>query len=79
MTSNYIVFARYSEKNYTLGAETFASRNFRESLRREKFYIDRFAKVYACEIFKFFFISPNLLTAFDNALILVSLRKKSRR
>ena len=42
----------------TLGAETFANfANFaqiRESLRREKFYIDRFAKVYAREIFSFF-------------------------
>ena len=66
----------------TLGAETFA--NFvqiRESLRREKFYIDRFAKVYAREIFQFF--SPNLLAvitpALDNALILDSWRKKCRR
>ena len=35
----------------------FMSRNFREfgqSLRREKFYIERFAKVYAREIFSFF-------------------------
>ena len=42
----------------TLGAETFANfANFaqiRESLRRKKFYIDRFAKVYAREIFSFF-------------------------
>ena len=42
-------------KTSTLGPETFA--NFvqiRESLRREKFYIDQFVKVYAREIFKFF-------------------------
>ena len=30
-------------------------------------------------IFNFFFFSPNLLAALDNALILVSWRKKSRR
>ena len=62
----------------TLGAETFANfAQIHESLRREKFYIDRFAKVYAREIFSFF--SPNLLAALDNALILLSWRKKSRR
>ena len=39
----------------TLGAENFANfAQIRESLRREKFYIDRFAKVYAREIFLFF-------------------------
>ena len=68
---------------HTLGAETFANfANFaqiRESLRREKFYIDQFAKVYARKIFQFFFFSPNLLAALDNALILVSWRKKSPR
>ena len=67
----------------TLGAETFANfANFaqiRESLRREKFYIDRFAKVYASEIFEYFLFSPNLLAALDIALILVYWRKKSRR
>ena len=64
----------------TLGAETFANfAQIRESLRRLKFYIDRFAKVYAREIFQFFlFFSLNLLTALDNALILVSWSKNSR-
>ena len=37
---------------HSLGAETFANfAEIRESLRREIFYIDRFAKVYAREIF----------------------------
>ena len=44
----------------TLGAETFSNlANFaqiRESLRREKLYIDRFAKVYARELFSIFFL-----------------------
>ena len=74
-------------KLHTLGAETFANfANFvliRESLRREKFYIYRFAKVYAREIFQFFLFSPNLLAvitlALHNALILTSWRKKGRR
>ena len=48
----------YLYKNITLGAETFSNfANFaqiHESLRREKFYIDRFAKVHAREIFQFF-------------------------
>ena len=48
----------------TLGAETFANfANFaqiRESLRREKFYIDRFAKVYARKFFKFFLFFSKL-------------------
>ena len=47
-----------SRRLITLGAETFANfANFAqisESLRREKFYIDRFAKVYAREIFQIF-------------------------
>ena len=47
-------FVKFISEVYTLGAETFANfANFaqiRESLRREKFYIDRFAKVYAREI-----------------------------
>ena len=68
----------------TLGVETFASRNFREfreycpnsrNFRRQKFYIDRFAKVYAreiCQFFLFFFLQTCwlLLPALDNALIL---------
>ena len=55
-------------------AETFENfPQIRESLRREKFYIDRFAK-----FFNFFFFSPNLLAALDIALILVSWRKMSR-
>ena len=38
----------------TLGAETFANfALFREGLRRQKFYIDRFAKVYARKNFQF--------------------------
>ena len=49
----------------TLGAETFANfANFaqiRESLRREKFYIDRFAKVYAREIFQIFLYFSKLV------------------
>ena len=51
----------------TLGAETFANfENFaqiRESLRREKFYFGRFAKVYAREMQKFreFFVSRKFL------------------
>ena len=55
----------------TLGAETFANfANFaqiRESLRREKFYIDPFAKVYAREIFQFFLFFSKLMAALDNA------------
>ena len=31
------------------------------------------------KFFNFFFFSPNLMAALDNALILVSCRKKSRR
>ena len=38
--------------HYCLGAET---------LRREKFYIDRFAKVYACKIFQFFLFFSKLV------------------
>ena len=49
----------------TLGAETFANfANFaqiRESLRREKSYIDRFAKVYAREFFQFFLFFSKLV------------------
>ena len=49
----------------TLGAETFANfTNFaqiRESLRREKFYIDRFAKVYALKSFQFFLFFSKLI------------------
>ena len=59
----------------TLGAEILPKF---AKVRREKFYIDRFAKVYGREIFNFFFFSPNLLAALDNSLILVSWRKKSR-
>ena len=68
-----LFYGTYLSKFTTLGAETFANfANFvqiRESLRREKFYIDPFAKVYARNIFQFFF----------NALIFVSWRKKGRR
>ena len=56
----HAAFVRIAEIYY------FRSRNIREflanfaevreSLRREKFYIDRFAKVYAREIFQFFFL-----------------------
>ena len=47
--------------NTTLGAETFANfAQIRESLRREKFYIDRFAKVYAREIFQIFLFFSKL-------------------
>ena len=67
-------------KENTLGAETFANfANFaqiRKSLRREKFYIDQSAKVYACKIFQFFLFFSKHLAALDNALILVSWRKK---
>ena len=54
---------------YTLGAETYANfaniAQIRESLRREKLYIDRFAKVYAREMQKFrkFFRSRKFLLA----------------
>ena len=44
--------------------------SIRESLRSKKFYFVRFAKVYAREIFQFFFFSPNLLAALDNPLII---------
>ena len=45
----------------TLGAETFANfAQIRESLRREKFYIDRFAEVYARKIFQFFLFFSKL-------------------
>ena len=49
----------YSVYNLTtLGAETFANfAQIRECLRREKLYIDRFAKVYAREMFQFFLFS----------------------
>ena len=68
-TTQHISRVRFLETTpisvgYTLGAETFASRNFRqicESLRREKFYIDRFAKVYACEIIQFFLFFSKLV------------------
>ena len=44
----------------TSGAETFVNfANFvqiHESLRRKKFYIDRFVKIYVCKIFQFFFV-----------------------
>ena len=58
----YFVQVTFNEIYYTatttLGAETFANfANFtqiRESLRREKICTDRFAKVYAREIFQFF-------------------------
>ena len=54
-----------STRIYTLGAETFANfANFvqiRESLRREKFYIDRFTKVYAREIFQIFLFFSKLV------------------
>ena len=47
---------------YTLGAETFANfAQIRESLGREKFYIDRFAKVYARKIFQFFLFFTKLV------------------
>ena len=72
----------YATHNY------FRSRNFRfanfvqirESLRRENFYIGRFAQVYAGK--NFFFCYPNLLTlithALDNALNLAAWPKKGR-
>ena len=53
-------FLEFGENNQ--GAETFA--NFvqiRERLRREKFYIGRFAKVYAREIFLFFLFFSQLV------------------
>ena len=46
-----------TSKPYTLGAETFA--NFDQI--REKFYIDRFAKVYARENFQFFLFYSKLV------------------
>ena len=67
----FILFLHSAQHNFV----NLRSRNFaqiRESLRREKLYIDRFAKVYSI-------FSPNLLAALDNALILVSWLKKSRR
>ena len=46
----------------TLGAETFANfALFREGLRRQKFYIDRFAKVYARKNFQFFLFLSKLV------------------
>ena len=60
----------------TLGAETFASRNFREfcpiSGKFKTRKIPDSRKFMHAKFFKFFFFSQNLLVALDNALILVA-------
>ena len=57
----FYVISKLSRKP-TLGAETFANFDqIRESLRREKFYIYRFAKVYARGIFQFFLFFSKLV------------------
>ena len=59
------------------------SRNFRELKLSRKdaknSILTDSRKFMHAKIFNFFFFSPNMLAALDNALILVSWRKKSRR
>ena len=73
----------------TLGAETFASRNFREfrefcpnsrKFKTRKILYWPIRESLCTRNFSiFFFFSPNLLASLGNALILVSWRNKSRR
>ena len=64
-TKRYTTYIITTTVVNTLGAETFANfanvAQIRESLRREKFYIDRFAKVYALELFQCFLYFSKLV------------------